>query len=172
MERFSVGETLVYDIHGLCRVREIKGMSFIKTEPKRDYYVLEPITGATSLYYVPVENERAVSKLRRPLTKDELDEVLSEVKDEDYRWIENRQLRSEVFHSVLAGGITPELISLIRCIYCRKEELSERGKRLSATDEGIFSAAEKLLNEEFAFVLGIEKEKVSEYISSYFLSKK
>ncbi len=172
MEKFSAGDTLVYDLHGLCRVREIKEMSFVKNEPKQDYYVLEPITGAASLYYIPVENERATSKLRRPFTKEELDTVLSEVKDEDYRWIENRQLRSEAFHSVLTKGITPELLSLIRCIYCRREALSERGKRLSTTDEGIFSAAEKLLNEEFAFVLGIEKEKVSEYISSYFLSKK
>ena len=32
------------------------------------------------------------------------------------------------------------------------------------------SAAEKIFNEEFAFVLGIEKEKVSEYISKYFSS--
>ena len=171
MNQFRTGDILVYDVNGLCIVTDIKMMSFVKGEPKQEYYVLKPVVSTTSQFYVPVENERALAKLRRPFTKEELDTVLSQVKDGEYQWIENRQLRSETFHSVLDRGVTPDLVALIKCLYCRKESLKQKGKSLSATDESIFSAAEKLLNEEFAFVLGIEKEKVSEYISAYFLSK-
>lgn len=168
MERLSAGEIIVYDVYGLCRIKEIKSMSFMKSEPERDYYVLEPLEKGNSLYYIPVESESALAKLRRTLTKKELDEILSQAKGTDFQWIENRQLRSDAFRSILYGGITPELVSLIKCIYCRKKTLSEKGKKLSASDENVFSCAEKLLNEEFAYVLGIKKEQVSDYISSYF----
>ncbi len=171
MDRFNAGEILVYRVYGLCKVKEIKEMTFSKNEAPQEYYVLVPVSGMPSLYYVPVGNEKAASRLRRPLTAEELDTVLSRVRDEKCQWIENRQLRSEFFNSVLSRGVTSELLSLIRCIYCRKSELSEKGKRLSTTDENIFSSAEKLLFEEIAFVLGIEKEKVSDYLGSYFSLK-
>ncbi len=171
MKQYRTGDILVYDVNGICRVTDIKKLSFVKGEPKQDYYVLVPITGTASQFYVPVGNERAVSKLRKPFTKEELDKVLSQVKNGEYQWIENRQLRSETFHSVLDRGVTADLVALIECLYCRKEALKKKGKRLSTTDESIFSAAEKLLNEEFAFVLGVEREEVSNYIVSYFNSK-
>ncbi|MBR6567990.1 MAG: CarD family transcriptional regulator, partial [Clostridia bacterium] len=50
MERLSVGEVLVYDVHGLCRIKEIKSISFLKNEPKKEYYVLEPLESGNSLY--------------------------------------------------------------------------------------------------------------------------
>ncbi len=168
MKRFNKDEVLVYDIFGLCMVKEIKSMSFIKTEPKQDYYVLSPLSGSSTVYYVPVNSEKALTKLRRPLTKAELDNLLSESAEKELEWIENRQLRSESFRNVFEKGITPELVSLIKCIYSHKTVLSERGKKLSANDETVFSGAERLLNEEFAFVLGIEKDQVREYIGRYF----
>lgn len=168
MKSFSQGETLVYDVHGLCRVREIRRMSFVKSEPLQCYYVLSPLSNSSSVYYVPADNEKALSKLRRPLTKQEIEQILSQAKDESCEWIENRQLRTDAFHAVLRRGVTPELVSLIKCIYTRKLYLSEKGKKLSVTDEGVFAAAEKLLNEELAFVLGIKEDEVSGYIGSFF----
>lgn len=171
-ESFKKGDILVYDTYGLCKVKEIKGISFSKLEPKQDYYVLMPLSNALSTYYVPVNNEKASSKLRLPLTKEQIQDMLSQVTDESCKWIDNRQVRSDSFHGILKRGISSELISLIHCIYLRKESLSKQGKSLSATDESIFSSAEKLLNEELSFALNIESEKVSDYISSYFENKK
>lgn len=118
MEMYRADDVVVYDVYGLCRVKEIKKLSFVRSETKEVYYVLVPLTGAASQYYVPVGNEKAVSKLRRPFSKEKPDEILSQVKDEN-----------------------------------------------------VFTAAKKLLNEEFSYALGIEKEKVSEYIGRYLLSK-
>lgn len=170
-EKYSKGDTLVYDTYGLCFVKDIKNISFSKLEEKQDYYVLTPLANSISTYYVPVNNEKAASKLRLPLTKEQVDGMLSQVQTESFSWIDNRQLRSDSFQGILRRGISSELISLIHCIYLRKEELTKQGKHLSATDENIFSCAEKLLNEELSFALGIEKEKVSEYISAYFENK-
>lgn len=167
-EKFNKGDTLVYDTYGLCQIREIKNISFSKLEAKQDYYVLTPLTNTASTYYVPVNNEKASAKLRLPLTKEQIDCMLSQAKDENCKWIDNRQLRSDSFHGILRKGISSELVSLIHCIYLRKDALSKQGKSLSATDESIFASAEKLLNEELSFALNIESDKVSGYISEFF----
>lgn len=170
-EKYNKGDTVVYDTYGLCSVEDIRNISFSKLEQPQDYYVLSPLANSISTYYVPINNEKAASKLRLPLTKEQVDGMLSQVQTENCSWIDNRQLRSDSFQGILRRGISSELISLIHCIYLRKEVLTKQGKHLSATDENIFSSAEKLLNEELSFALGIEKEKVSEYISAYFENK-
>lgn len=167
-EKYSKGAFLVYDTYGICKISEIKKMSFSKSAPLRSYYVLSPLNSPSSTYYVPVENEALCGKLREPMREREIKALLSESAELTLDWIDNRQNRNENFHRILDGGITPELIALIRCLYSRKKQLSENGKKLSGTDEGIFTSAEKLVKEEFAFSLQIEGEKVAEYIQNYF----
>ena len=53
---------------------------------------------------------------------------------------------------------------MISCIYLKGRELYEIGRRLSDSDSGILHSAEKIVREEFAFALGIESEKVGEFI--------
>ena len=52
-------------------------------------------------------------------------------------------------------------------ITAKIKSLSEKGKKLSSTDEGLFISAEKLIKEEFAFSLGISPEGVTEYIHAF-----
>ncbi|MBQ8502698.1 MAG: CarD family transcriptional regulator [Clostridia bacterium] len=170
-EVFDVGSAVVYDVYGVCRVQEIKMMSFSRDKIKEKYYVLAPLNSAISTYYVPVNGEKLNKKLRRPFTVEQIHSLLDKVKDCDYGWIDNRQLRADSYHQILHEGVTSELLALIRCLFERKQELSEKGKNLSSTDEGVLSSAEKLINEEFAFSLGIESGEVSSYIKEYFEKK-
>ena len=55
---------------------------------------------------------------------------------------------------------------MIRCIYMRKLELDQVGKKLPAADTNTLKSAEKLVEEEFSHVLGIEREDVGTYIRS------
>ena len=82
-------------------------------------------------------------------------------------WIEKRQERNEYTNRILSMGITPELISLIGCLYNRKQLLETQGKKLSSTDENTFALAEKMVKEEFAFSLNISADKVSKYIHTF-----
>ncbi len=167
MSVYTKGEYLVYDTYGVCEIKEIKSIRFSKTAPLNTYYVLSPLNSPNSTFYVPTQNEELCKKLRRPMSEEQIKAILGEAADISADWIDNRQMRNDNFQRILAGGITPELIALIRCLYERRLSLSEKGKKLSSTDEGFFTAAERLVKEEFAFSLSIESEKVTEYIKSY-----
>lgn len=165
-EKYAAGTFLVYDTYGICKIREVKKMTFSKALPMQTYYVLSPLNSPASTFYVPADNEALCQKLREPMSEREIKRLLGESEKISLDWIDNRQNRNENFHRILDSGITPELIALIRCLYSRKLSLSENGKKLSSTDEGIFTSAEKLVKEEFAFSLNIEPEKVAEYIQT------
>ena len=164
---YKVGTYLVYDTYGICKLTETENISFSKGTPKKPYYILSPLNSPSSTYYVPVGNEAAQKKLRLPLTEKEIRSLLEKSLDCHINWIENRQERNDTFGRILSLGITTELIALIVCLFERKTELSEKGKKLSSTDEGFFISAEKLIKEEFAFSLGISPEGVTEYIHAF-----
>ncbi len=168
MSIYTKGEYLVYDTYGVCEIREIKSMRFSKTAPTDIYYVLSPLNSPNSTFYLPTQNEELCKKLRYPMSEEQIKGLLSEAEAIFPEWTDNRQIRNDNFQRILSGGITPELIALIRCLYERKLLLSENGKKLSSTDEGFFNSAEKMVKEEFAFSLKIDSEKVTEYIKNYF----
>lgn len=53
---------------------------------------------------------------------------------------------------------------VIKTIYSYKYLDNYKGKRLNKNDDEIFKIAEKLLNEEFGFVLNINPDDVPTYI--------
>jgi RNA polymerase-interacting CarD/CdnL/TRCF family regulator len=53
---------------------------------------------------------------------------------------------------------------MVTCIYEKKRELAKIGKKLSVTDMTTLKSAEKLVEEEFAWALGIPQEEVPAFI--------
>ena len=170
-EKYNVGDFVVYDVYGICRIVKIETLSFVKGLPKRDYYVLSPLNAAASTYYIPTKGETPEQKLRLPMTEVQIRQLLLKAKSSELEWIEKRQERTDFSNRILSSGITPELISLIGCLYSRKQQLEAQGKKLCSTDENTFALAEKMVKEEFAFSLSIPAEKVSEYIHTFMESK-
>ena len=99
MEKFNVGDHIVYDTYGICVVKQIKRMSFFPGAPLQNYYVLCVLENPNSTYYIPCENEALFVNTE---------------------WIENRQLRNEQYRKIISDGVSPELVSLIHCIYKKK----------------------------------------------------
>lgn len=167
-EMYTEGTFLVYDTYGICEIKSIKRMNFTKGAPLKTYYVLSPLNSPSSTFYVPTDNEVLCEKMRKILSESEIKHLLDESKNVSVDWIDNRQIRNETFHNILDSGITPSLLALIRCLYSRRKTLLSQGKKLSTTDENYFTTAEKLVNQEFAFSLGIDSDKVTEYIQGYY----
>ena len=162
--QFKAGEYIVYDTYGICEITEVKKMTLVSGTPFQPYYVLRPLSAGHSTYYVPCENETLCNKMRLPMNKEKINELLTESISSSVKWIENRQLRSEKAREIIRNGVTPDLIALIRCLYERKLSLKENGKALSATDESLLSSCEKLVNEELSFSLNIPVGEVAGYI--------
>ena len=85
---------------------------------------------------------------------------------EDLPWNEDRKLRSQEFRKLLAAGDSETLLALVRTILHRKAALRHSGKRLSSADENARKDAERMLDEEFAFSLGVTPEEAGRYIRS------
>lgn len=163
-DRFVKGEYVVYGTNGICLVEDIRLMKSDFDTEKSYYYILRPLNNDTSTIYVPMNNEKLMDRLRSVMTKEEIESLLAGIKDKEIEWENNRRFRTEHFHEILVGGVNQKLLLMIRCIYTRKRELTEQGKKLPTTDENTLKAAEKLVNEEFAHALCISKNDVGEYI--------
>ncbi len=160
--QFNKGDTAVYGIYGICRIKDVGFMSFSGDRPKEKYYILSPVDNRTSTYYVPFSS--ADNSIRLPMTKKDIDALIESAKKRNIDWPENRQQRSDLFRRIIAGGISEDLVLLLGCLYSKQLDLSAHNKTLSSTDENFFIQAERLLHNEFAYSLGLSKEEVINYI--------
>ena len=91
--------------------------------------------------------------------------MIDDMPEDSFEWIVNDKERGEPFRNILEEGSRKDVVKLIRTLYLRKKELSERGKKLRSSDEAMMQRAEKLLFGEFAWVLGISPSEVTGFIS-------
>ena len=128
------------------------------------YYILRPVGNHSSTLYVPMDNEKLTAKMRDVLTKQQIDDMLSGIRDKVIDWQSDKKKRAEEFKQIMRDKNQEELLTLVGCIYMKKQELLAAGKKLNFTDENILQEAEKYIYEEFAFALDIPVCDVSDYI--------
>ena len=155
---FSIGEFVVYGNKGVCEVRKIGPIDIPGMSADRDYYTLTQLYSRGSTIFVPVDKED--SGLRKVLSKQEAEGLISEVSDMKPVWIQNDKEREQLFTDILRKADTKALIEMIIVLYQRRERRIADGKRATSTDERYFHAAEDILYGELGVSLGVEKDKV------------
>lgn len=161
-EQFAVGDIVRYATTGVCRIADITEMAIGKQ--KAMYYVLQPVHKDALQVYVPCDKEALVAKMRRILTKGEILSLIHSMPEVDCRWIADDMQRKETYQQILAQGDRSGLIGMIRAIYLHQQRCLASGKKLHQADERYFEEAQKLLSDEFAYVLGIRPEQVTPFI--------
>ncbi len=159
---FSKGEAIIYGTQGVCVINGIEIMSFGKE--KREYYVLKPVYDENSTIYAPTDNENVTLKMRKVLTKEEFDCLIDAVGNEETEWIQNDEERKAFCNSVIEKGDRKELMQLVEMLYLRQKHLKDQKKHFHITDEKYLKEAEKIINDELAYVMGIAKDDVPKYI--------
>ena len=161
---FQVNDMVLYGTNGVC---ELVGIE------KRDcggrmveYYILKPFYTNNSTVFVPVNNEKLTSKMRHVLTKEEIGQMIAEIPGNPSEWITDERERKERFKDIAGRADTFEMIQLIEALLEHQREVMERGKKLHIADERMLREAEKMICDEFAYVLGISQEEVPAYITS------
>lgn len=150
---------------GICKIEDIRNEKLTKNNAL--YYILKPIYSPDSTVYLPTDNEALTSKMRYVLTREEVDKLINQINSLEIKWIDDDQKRAETFNKIISDGVHTELLTLIKCLYTKKISLHNTNKKFHAADEKILAAAEKLINEEFAYALDIEPKDVNEYISCH-----
>lgn len=155
-------DRVVYGIHGTCVIvgTEVRTVDRKKVE----YFVLEPLDQPGARYYVPTENPAAVAKLRPLLDRETLITLLNSEKVRKDVWIPDENQRKIRYRELINGGDRAALLSMIGSLYRHKQNQAAQGRKFHLCDENFLRDAEKLLNAEFSLILGIETDKVGEYI--------
>ena len=143
----QIGTIVMYNGQ-LCKIKEAAERSFFFGQPAKLYYTLSPVEREEDALYVPAE--QAAEKCRPILSKAEIE-------------FEDRVLRGKEYGQILKDGDPSRIILLIRCLLEKKTELAASKKKLTATDEKLLFAAEKMIDDEFAYVLDMNREELAEY---------
>ena len=163
---YQIGEVVSYGATGICTIEDIRMESLSRAGTKKqNYYILRPAATPTCTTYVPVENETLTGKMRRVLTKGEIDGMIASAGGEKLEWIDDTRRRADAFSQIVAKGISADLLKLISCLYLEKKARNKGGRKFCATDEKLLSSAERMVSEEFAYALQIPQSKVSAYIA-------
>lgn len=158
---YEVNDFVVFGSTGVCQIVDIIQENFGGGE-QREYFVLNPVYGNSSTIYIPRDNCEA--KLRRIMTRAEIEELIKIMPDVDSEWIVDDQTRRAAFVDMAQSGDPEKLVRLIKVLFSRQEELVKEGKKLSNADTETMKIAETSLHNEIALVLEIQPDQVLPFI--------
>lgn len=160
---FQVNDVIIYGSQGVCEITAIEEKSI--SGVKKDYFVIRPIKDQSSTIYAPVDNGFVLKKMRRLLTVSEINNLIDAMPSEAVVWIDNVNERKECYKNLIASGDHAALIQMIKAIYTHKKQREAAGKRLHTMDENFFKDAERILYNEFQYVLQLSgKDALMNYI--------
>ena len=160
----QLGSLVVYGIHGVCTIVDVEQR--IVDRKKVEYFVLTPKDQPEARFYVPTQNQVALSRLHPLLSPEVLEDLLLSEKIYQDCWIQNENLRKQKYKDLINFGDRAALIAMIRSLHKHKENQLAAGRKFHLCDENFLRDAQKLLDSEFSQVLGIPRSEVAGYIQS------
>lgn len=159
----AVNEYVSYRHSGIFKISEICDRELVGNG-KKSYYVLQSVYDKNSKIYVPTDVKDLSDSMKHILTVDEINSIIARTEEISTEWIDDNSERANRFSEILNRGDRAEILWLVKMLSLHKGELSEQKKKFYSCDEKILNIAEKMITEEFAFVLGIKKDDVIPYI--------
>jgi len=164
---FQVNDFVMYGGSGVCVVESIGIPDIRGIDNTKQYYFLKPLYTKDSTIFSPVDNSRVV--MRKLITKEEAQELISKIPDIEILWDDNEKIREEKYLEALHTYNCYEWVRIIKTLYLRMEERAHQKKAVGEKDQRLLRIAEDFLFGELAVPLGIPKEKVGAYITEQVL---
>ena len=161
----KIGDFVTYRQNGICRIKGIVKQNF-PAVGEAEYYELTPVYDEKTVIFVPLGADALTKQMRHILSREEIDEIITIAQNEGTGWIEDTKERAQIFGDILQGGERGKILWVIKVLSLYKKELEENKRKLYASDARLLTTAEKIITEEFSFVLGIKREEVLPYILS------
>ncbi len=160
----QLGSLVVYGIHGVCVIADIEQRTIDRKNV--EYFVLTPKDQPQARFYVPTQNQVALSKLLPLLTREDLEALFASEDTYKEYWIPNENLRKQRYKEMINGSDRAMLIGMIQTLHKHKESQLAAGRKFHLCDENFLRDAQKRLASEFSVVLGIPQAEVADYIAS------
>lgn len=158
---YAAGDMVMHAGTGVCKIDEIRKENFGENGGQ-EYYVLRPIYENKSQIFVPVE--KGDGRMRNLLSEEEIYTVLDTVPECSTIWVSDDRARQEKFSQVLHAGNRADVIKLISELHEKRREVAKRGKRLHFADQHVLEEAEKIVNQEVAYVFHLDIKDVPAFI--------
>ena len=166
---YQSSDLVLYGIHGVCKITAIETKTVNKKQIR--YYVLQPVNQNSTTFFVPADNEAALSKMRPIMTKNEIDDLLSANCDVSDLWIADENKRKQLYRELIVSGDRVALLQMIRVLDLHKKEQQTAGRKFHQCDENFMRDAIKLLDEELSVVLNMDPCDVRQYVAEKMSSK-
>lgn len=159
---YSVGEWVVYGVHGVCRV--IGTEKQLVNRKRSQFLVLEPLSQAESRFYLPTENPTAMGKLQPVLSREALTALICSEEVRQDAWIHEENHRKQYYRDLIGSGDRTALLKMLATLYRYRAAQVAAGKKFHQSDDNFLRDAEKLLASEVSLVLELSSEQAKEYL--------
>lgn len=159
---YSLGDCVVYGIHGVCRVAGYEKQ--LVGRKRTEYLVLEPLNQNESRYYLPTANPTAMGKLKSILSAEEMRALLASDEIRQGNWISDENQRKQHYRDLISGGDRVSVLQTVCALYRYRAEQAAAGRKFHQCDDNFLRDAEKLLSSEIALVLDMTPEEARDYL--------
>jgi len=161
-QMYQIGDYIVKNGNGVCRVDNIMHLDINGIDKNRLYYLLVPLDDEKGKVYVPVDT--SVQHIRKVMSVEEAYELIANISEIQEISIANDKLREQKYRETLKSTEPESLLRIIKTTYLRKRDRLEKGKKNTVADEHYLNLAEKHLFSELCLVLRKTKEEVHNLI--------
>lgn len=161
---YQVGDIILYNNEGVCRVESIDRMSVTGIRNDKIYYNLSPVYRVGHIY-VPVDTKLF---MRPVIRKEEALRIIRLIPTLNAEPIshQSRKMLEEQYNKYIQSHDCIDLVRVLMSIHLKGIEAGKERKKLGTIDERFRKKAEELLFGEFAIALNITKEEARGYIEN------
>lgn len=159
---YKIGEVLMHPGSGVCKINGITEKEITRND-KRNYYVLNPVYGnEKTTIFLPVDNNKI--NIRRLLSKEEIFDIIESVSTNEISWIDDDSKRQEEFSQIIREGDHKKIIELIIELHKHQKYCAQNGKKFRISDNKLLTDAEKMIHQEFAYLMDLQPDEVAQWI--------
>ena len=159
---FSIGDKIIYGSDGVFTVSEYSSSPIDKNDT-RQFYVLRPVHGQVgNIIMTPVGKE--TTKMRAVMSRDEALAFIDAAPTVAPLTVEKEKDRRDVYRKALEIASAESLLSIIKTVAARREELAKVKKRPSESDNDYEKRAKHCLYGELAIALDVDISEVERFI--------
>ena len=159
---YSVGDLVMYGIHGVCRITDLEERSVSHKHIR--YFVLEPLEVSGAKFLIPADKEATLAKLRPVLSREELDTLLHSAEVHKDVWTPDENQRKQRYRELISSGDRMALLQMVGTLHAHRKRQAAAGRKFHLCDDNFLRDAQRLLGTEFALVLGMDIVQAEKYV--------
>ena len=151
---YAIGDLVVYENGGVCRVSAIGTPDFLKGNEK--YYTLQPVFDNAGTIYVKVENDKHV--LRPLKSKDDIEACIGASGEIEPMYEANDKIRDQEFKDAIRSCDYAVWVAVLKGIAAEQTRREKIGKHLNMRDERCLNRVVTLLSTEYSVACDVPRE--------------